>query len=219
MKVEGTIEQVYDNGPKKGRFGTQHRITIVVDGERYSGFFSKSAEALGLEEGKTASFTATQNGEYWNVDTKSLKVSGPSKPSGKPSGKPQSYSGSGNAGIKVGHALNNAVNLAIADGDLTVDNIHRHAVRILALSVKLESQFDNIIEMAPKVLQACKEEEKGSEESPESEPEAPPPSKAKSKKAPAKSKAKAVPPPEEDEEEGEDVGDEEPAWDDDIPFN
>lgn len=42
-------------------------------------------------------------------------------------------------GIEVGHAINNAVQLAIADKDISLDNIRQHAISIMELAADLKS--------------------------------------------------------------------------------
>lgn len=49
--------------------------------------------------------------------------------------------GSNLIGIKVGHAINNAVQLAIADGNATKESIKIHATEIYELSKELEVEF------------------------------------------------------------------------------
>lgn len=55
---------------------------------------------------------------------------------------------SNETGIKVGHALNNAVQLAIADKDTSEGNILDRAEQILSLSVSLEKDFSRIVSEA-----------------------------------------------------------------------
>lgn len=225
QQIKGIIEAANDKGAIKGKFGTQYRVSIKVDGEWYNGFMNKSAESLGLEEGRLVTFTAVQKGDFLNIDPKSLKVSpAPAEASGSKApaqGKPAYSGNSSTAGIKVGHAINNAVNLAIAEGKTDLRTIHTHAARILALSVKLEAQFPTIVGKADEIYaKATGEAEQSAPAEKASSAEG-----KKTTKAPAKKKAAPPPPPEEEEEEGEgeeadqpDEQDSGPSFDDDIPF-
>lgn len=220
-QIKGIVEQVNDRGAKKGRYGIQHQISIKVGGDWYGGFTKKSAEDMGLEEGKLVTFTATQSGDYLNFDAKTLKIS--SSPDSQGSSKAKASSGgsvggsSSQAGIKVGHAINNAVQLAIAEGKAgDLKHIHKRAVGILALSVKLEAQFGGVVDKADEIYAKLTEEDSTQDEQP-AEPKAETKGKTKPK-APAKKAAPPPPPPEdEDEDEGEQE-DEGPTFDDDIPF-
>lgn len=224
--VKGVVQAVKDAGPKKGKYGTQYRISLKVDDEWYGGFFGKSAEALGLEEGKLVTFDVVYNGEYKNIETKTLKVSdsqeAPKKQAASTGGSSGSagkaYSGGNNAGIKVGHAINNAVQLAIAAKTTDLKSIHGLAVDIIALSVKLEGQFEQIVASAAARLAKASGAEP-QQEAPAEQPKAKPAAKAK----PAPKKAPPPPPePEADDTASEnddpptDPG--EPDFDDDIPF-
>lgn len=57
------------------------------------------------------------------------------------SGGGNSGGGSNLIGIKVGHAINNGVHLAIADGNTTKESIKIHATEIYELSKELEVEF------------------------------------------------------------------------------
>ncbi len=223
--VKGVVQAVKDAGPKKGKYGTQYRISLKVDDEWYGGFFGKSADDLGLEEGKLVTFDVVYNGEYKNIETKTLKVSASQeapkqqgKAGGATAGK-TAYSGGNNAGIKVGHAINNAVQLAIAAKTTDLKSIHGLAVDIIALSVKLEGQFDQIVATAAQRLAKASGEEPA-QEAPAETPKAKPATKAK----PAAKKAAPPPPPPPEPDEPESENDEpptdpgEPDFDDDIPF-
>lgn len=195
-QVKGVIESLKDDGGKKGRFGVQHRVSLSINGEWYSGFFNKSAESLRLAEGKLVKFDVVEKNGYKNIDTKSLQVStsAPVSVAARPGG-------SGNStieGATVGNALNNAVLMAIAMGDTSPANIHRLAGIIVTVGQKVRAG-----ELEPAV-------------------EAPAASSAKPKPA---TRAKPKPSPEPEPDEGFDdgpEGEDEPAFDDDfgddIPF-
>jgi len=216
--VKGIISGVKDNGPTKGKYGTQYRIGFVVDGERYSGFFGKSAEGLGLEDGKLVTFTYTEKGEYKNIDPKSLKVSSVAEaPASSPSA-PRAAGGQKIAGVTVGMALNNACNLiahgiVVAPEGMVLTTIEKVAKGILALSAKLEqgSPAPAPAVATAKPVSAPVEAPEDEEEEEASEP-APPPKKvakapvaAPTAKPVAKGKAKPV-------------VEDEPSYDDDVPF-
>lgn len=227
--IKGVLEAVKCvEGADHPKYGISYQISLKVDGEWYGGFTKKDADDLGLEKGRVVSFNTIQKGKYVNFDPKSLVVSKTAEApasSGKASGgKSGSYSGGNNAGIKVGHAINNAVAL-VAAGKVPVEGsllrtLHATAVQIIALSVKLESQFDAIVGKAGEVY------DKNTTEN--SAAEAPPTQASSGKKATTKSKAgkKPAPPPPEPEPEPEDDDDappvqepeSEPDFDDDIPF-
>lgn len=57
--------------------------------------------------------------------------------------KPNSFTGGGkfdSKGIEIGHAINNGVQLAIADLDLTIENIEKRARQIYALAQKMKGE-------------------------------------------------------------------------------
>lgn len=220
-QIKGIIEQVNDRGAKKGRYGIQHQISIKVGGDWYGGFTKKSAEDMGLEEGKLVTFTATQSGDYLNFDAKTLKVSSSAgTQSSSSKGKTSSGSAGGSssqAGIKVGHAINNAVQLAIAEGKTgDLKHIHKRAVGILALSMKLEAQYAGVVDKADEIYAKLTEED-STEAEQAAEPKAGTKGKTKPK-APAKKAAPPPPPPEDEDEDEDEQDDEGPTFDDDIPF-
>lgn len=221
--IKGTIQQVSSKeGNKHPKFGRSWRVGLKIEDVWYNAFMKAPAEDSGLEEGVLVTFSYSENGDYMNFDPKSLKVStkGEAKPaSSKTSDSGASQStGSGSkgsytaGGVEVGHAINNAVQIAIAqgvtgqDGKTNLKAIHGIAVDILTLSVKLKGQYEKIIAaaskaVAPKTAPAEQQQEEQQEEAP------PPPPKAKPKPAAAK---KATPPPAEPDQGG--------FEDDDIPF-
>lgn len=215
--VKGIISGLKDNGPTKGKYGTQYRIGFKVDGEMYSGFFGKDADSLGLEDGKLVTFTYTEKGEYKNIDAKSLKVSAVAK-ADVPSSSVAAKATGKIAGVTVGMALNNAT-LLLANGVVkapeggVLATLEKVAKGILSLSAKLEA--GGVAPAAP--VAAAKPatapvEAVEDEEEEEAEEVAPPPKKAA--KAPvaaptAKPAGKAKAKPAEDDE---------PYYSDDIPF-
>ncbi len=207
--VKGTVEQVSQK-EEQGRKGKYYKIGLKIEGDWYNGINNKK---VSVEEGDLVSFATEQNGEYENINFKSLKVSEtaeaperPSKSAGSTSGK-GSYSGSGgNSGIKVGHAINNAVLLAIAAKDTSLKAIYGHAVDILTMSVALEQRFDGIVTKATEKLAEAKPAAK----TPKAKDPEPEPEEVKPKAKPKAAAKKPEPEPEEPENG--------PAFDDDIPF-
>lgn len=222
MSVKGVVQKFKDAGPQKGKFGIQHRISLQVEGEWYSGFFGKSAESLKLRDGCVVSFTYTEKGDFKNIDVKSLQVSEPAEQPAKvdaPAATSKPAYRSGDAGIKVGHAINNAVQLGVAAGKTDIKSLHGFAVDILTLSRKLEGQYEQIVAVADKKIAAGTVGAAPAEKSaatPEKAAETP---KPKAKPGP-KPKPKPAPEPEPEYEEQEETAepDAEPDFDDDIPF-
>lgn len=212
--VKGTATNIRDNGPVKGKYGTQHRIGLKVNGESYSGFFSKSAEDLGLEDGKLVTFSYTEKGKYKNIDAKTLKVSTTvdSGAAAASAPSPSKVVNKAYAGVTVGMALNNACQLIAhgvvkpKEGEPVLPLIEKVSRAILALTVKLESGTPETATTTPAPVVAKKkpasepEPEEVEEEVEEEEEEAPPPPRRG--RPPAKAKPKV----------------EEPAFDDDIPW-
>lgn len=207
------IEAVKDDGGSKGKFGWQHKIGIKVGGEWYGGWTAKSAEDQGLEVGRLVSFEATENGQYKNFVAKTLKVSKSTEPApsgAAAAGKPTAAKTDYQAGVKVGHAINNAVALAIAAKTTDIESIGKLAISILKLSKRLEDAFPTVMgaakpEAKPKPEPKVEEVEEVEEEEEEAAP--PPPPKATKPKV---TKPKAVPPPPAPEADD--------GFDDDIPF-
>lgn len=206
--IKGTVEAVKDDGGSKGKFGFQHKLGIKIDGDWYGGWTKKSAEDLGIEEGRTVSFEFTENGQYKNFVEKTIKVSKSTESAPAAAGKPTAAKADYTAGVKVGHAINNAVLLAIAAKTTDMESIGKIAVDVLKLSARLESAYPAIADAANKAAAAKtkaaappaeEEQEEEQEEAP-----APPPKKTAAK---SKAPAKAAPPP------ADDAG-----FDDDIPF-
>lgn len=225
-QVKGTIEAVScKEGNEHPTYGKSWQTSIKVNDVWYGAFTKKDADGLGLSKGKLVTFTFTENGKYKNFDPKSLVVSASqAAPAAAPAAGKSGYSGnygSNGAGIKVGHAINNAVQLAIAKGDTSLKAIHGHAVDILALSVKLEGQFEQIVARSDSVIQ------KAGANAGQPAAEAPAPA-ATGKTAAPKTRKKAAaptpppPPAAEVEEEAPPVevpAQAEPSFDDDdIPF-
>lgn len=217
-QIKGTIEAAScKEGNDHPKYGMSYQTSIKVKGEWYGAFTRKTAEELGLGKGKLVSFTFTENGKYKNFDPKSLAVSTSTAPAAAStststsSGSAPARSGFNEAGVKVGHAINNAVQLAIANKATDLKSIHGLAVDILTLSVKLESQYEKVVTVAKKKMDEAT--------APAAEPEEAPAPKPKAKPA-AKAKPKPEPEPEVEEEAPPAPPEQaaEPDFDDDIPF-
>lgn len=64
-KVTGIIEKIWENQTKAGT-----TYAYVVDNQRYGSYKTK----LKAREGDNVSFEAEQNGNFWNIDTKTFRV-------------------------------------------------------------------------------------------------------------------------------------------------
>lgn len=215
--IKGTVEQVSSKkGSTHPKYGVSYSVGIKIDGEWYNGFFKKDAAALGLEAGVLVSFEVVQKGDYLNIDPKSLTVAeaGERQPASTGTkAAPRSGGGYNEAGVKVGHAINNAVQIAVAqgitgkDGKVNLKAIHGIALDILILGVRLEQQYQGAIEAAKAKFA---EQDQGQQEQP---PEDAPPPKEKAapkgKAAANKAPPKQTPPPAQQQDAFED---------DDIPF-
>lgn len=212
MSVEGYLQVVKDAGPSKGKYGTQYRISIKVEEEWYSGFFAKSAESLGLEEGRLVTFDYTEKGDFKNVDTKSLKVSTTVAPATATGGRKI------NPEYAVGRWVNGAVAL-VQSG--RVDDLKQGILLCAAAEQWATVHFERILADS-KGLDIT-----GGKDQPAAEAPSVPASKPKA--AATKPKAKATPAPEpipepepepafdEPAEEASDA-EAEPEFSDDIPF-
>jgi hypothetical protein len=225
MSVKGTLQDLSDK-ESDGKWGKQWRIGLKVDGSWYSAFCKAPPSKLGLAVGKTVEFSTEVKGEYENWLPKTLIVSdgpavveedasnddAPAKPA---TGRKTPWAGE--KGTKIGHAINNAVQIACSlgtAGDLAA--IHKLTCDILALSVVLEGQYDRIIESAAERVKA-RQEGTTAATAPAPTPAAPAaekPAKAAAAKPAAKPAPKApVKAPDPEEESAAN-----PAFSDDIPF-
>lgn len=142
-----------------GKFGPQKKVKIKVGDAWYSGFIKPSEwPTPPLREGDTVAFEVVRRGEYDNIKAPISVATSVPNPAVK--GQSSAYSGSNLAGVKVGHALNNAVQLAIASGDTSLKTIYDHAVTILNVGYELENRFDSIIKAAAERKHAAAEKVK-----------------------------------------------------------
>lgn len=229
MSVKGILQEVGEFQNDHPKYGISYRLVLTVDGEKYSAFVKQSAKKLGLVKGKLVTFSTETKGDYENWLPKTLQISEPAEsdlpaddatdeaPAAKPAAKKTPWAGE--KGVKIGHAINNAVlitNAAGAAGSLKA--IHAAACDILALSVVLEGQYDRIIESAAERVKA-KTGAPATAETPEPEQEVPPAPAPKPKAAAAKPAAKpaaAKPKPVQAPDPNPDATD--AGWDDAIPF-
>lgn len=198
--VKGLVEGVSIKPTKKPGF---FKVGLKVDGQWYNAFTKRGNEDD--YRGRLVQFDFTVD-DYGNkIDTASLKVA-----KAPVEAAPVKASGGGRiasieSGIAVGHAINNAVQLAIANGNTSFENIRLLAENVLELSVHLNRDYLLIVE-------AAKHSEPEEQPEPEAPAPTPPPAKpapkAAPKKAAPKAAAKPAPTPPGDETE----------WEDDIPF-
>ncbi len=219
--IKGTVESVKAENVA-GKYGPQVKASIKVDGSWYGGFFKPAQWPTNVAQGCVVVFETKQNGEYVNIVPGTVQVSETAAVPDK-ADKPvrSAYSGSGSsstAGIKVGHAINNAVQLAIANKDTSLKAIYGHAVDVLSLSVALEGRFEGIVAAASERLKPQAQPGNVPAAAPSATPEsaAPSPEPAPVKKAAPKPKAKSEPAPAQQEPAlPATTG---PMFDDDIPF-
>jgi hypothetical protein len=220
-QYSGVIEAVSEKESKHPRFGTSYKIGVKIDGTWYGAFFKQSAAKLGLEEGATVSFKTVMNGDYENIEPKSLSVdeAAPAQEAGDDAAPAKAAGGkkpwAGEKGTKIGHAINNAVNIAAATGEAgNLKAIHAYACDILALSVVLESQYDRILGSAAERVKA-KTGTPATTPSPDPKEQPEPPvekAKPEPKKPAAAKPAKAAP------VKAPDPAEDNHGFDDDIPF-
>jgi len=230
--IKGTIQSVScKEGNDHPKYGMSYQTSVKIDGEWYGAFTKKTADELGLEKGKLVSLTWTQNGKYKNFDPKSLSVAereeapAASTPSAKPASATTGTRWAGEVGTTVGHAINNAVQLAIANKTTDLKSIHGLAVDIITLHRKLSGQYELIVKRAEKLIAEATAKRKTEAAEPEQEAEqqeeAPAP---KPKAKPAVTAKKPAPkkvetPPESDPDDpGPQEPETAPEFDDDIPF-
>lgn len=144
MSVKGTVEKVWQGEGKKGKFGLSYSQSITIDGNRYGGFSKKSLEQLGIEEGSVVKFETTENGEYVNCKWDTIQVAEASevKPhkSAAPSSSPSPRVGSGNAGIRAGMSINNAVS-AFCHGQIREADILPFARKVLKWTDTIQAEL------------------------------------------------------------------------------
>lgn len=172
--VTGIISKVFHKEIEEDDYGNLYRSAVKLQdddnwyglggGKKPSANVKVGKDYYELREGDEVTIIYTVNGKYRNakrskitLESEPQKGESPSRSGGGQSGGGKSSAGSGNrasggggsglAGIKVGHALNNAVQLSIAVGQDIGDPavIREHAETILRLSVELEADYETII--------------------------------------------------------------------------
>lgn len=156
--AEGVIEVVSSKEIPEDQYGNTFRRSFKLEGNDQ--WFGVGAGKKGdisikvgtdwhkLSKGDVVEFMYEQNGAYANVKTTKITVkksgggSNSSTPVAKAPASP-GRSGSFDSGIKTGHALNNAVQLAIAQGKTDMGTIEKLASEILNLSRKIEQNFES----------------------------------------------------------------------------
>lgn len=158
--AEGVIEVVSSKEIPEDQYGNTFRRSFKLEGNDQ--WFGVGAGKKGdisikvgsdwhtLSKGDVVEFMYEQNGQYANVKTTKITVKknggGAKAPAPSSTTKTQAApgrSGSFDSGIKTGHALNNAVQLAIAQGKTDMVTIEKLAADILKLSRKIEQNFES----------------------------------------------------------------------------
>lgn len=228
--IKGVVSVVKDNGPTKGKFGIQHRISICIEDAWYSGFFKKSAAHLGLAVGAFVTFSYSESGQYKNIDVKTFDVAEPAYPSeeeetppkAKPapvaSGKPTPI----DRNIARGQAVNNAVTLYVHGKVGSLRDGLRAAIELHAVA---EHYFDTILKgvnvgtalkAPPNTGAAGNGSSAEASATPASAAESPGTAPATPARKAKKAPPKAPPPPPEPEPDAEDATDDD--FSDEVPF-
>lgn len=165
-QIKGIIEAVScKERPKHPKYGISYQVSVKIGDNWYGGFNKKDAASLGLEKGRLVSFTAVESGDFLNIDFKTLEVSKTAAPAAT-GGKSGGGYNDNVIGQKIGHAITNAVALAVAAGKTDSATIEKYAEVILKLSKKLNGRFSEITADEP---EADSEQE---EEKPAAKPKA-----------------------------------------------
>lgn len=168
--TKGTVAKIVVKESTVDQFGNNMLKSFKLDGdEKWYGLgkskgdfinIKKGKDFLKLKEGDVIEFMYDEseyNGKtYYNTKSSNIKLvasgsgSLPSSQSVSPKAQATSNtttfkSGGYEAGIKVGHAINNAVQIAIHNGDTSNEAIRQLAVQILRLSKEIESSYSEIV--------------------------------------------------------------------------
>lgn len=163
-KITGVVQRISERDVNT-KFGASVNVGINIDGEWYSALTKHGKADLNVQEGKTVRFSFTENGKYKNIDSKTFQVSNKAAVAvEKPASSGGGSTGGNIAGVKVGHSLTNAVQLAIADKDPSIENIKKRAVAILNLSKLLEDNFDSLFVEPEKAVDDPQKEDDGFDE-------------------------------------------------------
>lgn len=208
--LKGVVEST-NSKPITTKYGKKNKIGLKIEGNWYNVLLGDDVDAAKYK-GKLVSFSYSETDYGKSIDAKTLKVAenaGTASHTGGAKAK-----GDYNVGVKVGHAINNGVTMAIAAKAAgskapLLQLAEVYAAEIIKLSLRLEASYEEIAETA----QA--EQELGEAEGePEPEQQAEPaPEKPKEKPKAVAKKPAAKPAEKAPEKPAEDVG-----FDDDIPF-
>ena len=167
--IENIIaKEIEKPSPKQVEYGYKFNLTLKIDGKFFSCggrkvnklSIKKGNDYIDLGVGDEITFVydikQVEDKEFFNVSGTGIsllsKGSPPAEPSFKPSfpttvvHKPQVVHE--NVGVSVGHAVSNAVHLAIAKKQMTPEDIESFAKDILLISKGLRDDYENI--MKPK---------------------------------------------------------------------
>jgi len=147
VEIRGKAEFV-DVGDREFKGGARIH-GFKVNGTKYTAFIKSEKPIQNAKAGDTVKFTADVNQKgYWNFDPESFELleRGNTQPTQK-----QNYpqKDSPNYGMAIGHAINNATNLLVANGEnVTLDEVKSTAIKIYQLSLQMqkeaaEGQYDN----------------------------------------------------------------------------
>lgn len=173
--ASGIVAALSSKEVAEDQFGNKFLRSFKLEGDdKWYALGKGKNEKFNIKKGKD--FYAVQEGDeiefmyevneyngkdYYNVKSSNVRlvssgVGSVSKPAGKPAAAPAKaapastpVARAGDAGIKVGHAINNAVQVCVAAGDTSDAAIEAVAVRILRLSKKLETAYLDIVADAP----------------------------------------------------------------------
>lgn len=131
-KVTGVAQYVDVSDKTFGR-NNNHRHSIKVDGTQYSCFLAQTKPLA--EQGAEVQFDAEKNKNgYWDLKPESVKTLK------KATAATRAKSSKGNVGMAVGHAINNAVAIAVANGQPTSDTVKAIAIKIYQLSLEMQEE-------------------------------------------------------------------------------
>ena len=147
-KITGAVEAV-SSQEKRAKGGIMYRIGIKVGGEWYNQF-KKTKPTVQKGDEVTFTWKQTEYGKDIDGDLLVTEAGESSTGDGRPASSAKAPAGRGNSfdsGIKVGHALNNAVALVVAGtvkpakGKTTIETIENVAWQIIKLSQKMVIEF------------------------------------------------------------------------------
>lgn len=144
--VTGRVESA-NSKPQTTRFGVKAKIGLKINGEWYNAL---AEQGFNVDQYKgqeiTASFTDDSYGH--KLDPKSIVVTAGAAPAtgAAPAAHaaPATKAWAGEAGVRVGMGINNAVLLA-AHGKIRLESIPAVAAQIMRLNADLNAEYDDIL--------------------------------------------------------------------------